>query len=228
MSEFVRAFLLIFIAEMGDKTQLIAMSFATKYSIKDVLKGVILGVTLNHGLAIILGSCISQYVAIEHIQLGAGLLFLVFGILGLLDDKEEEEELRQGFGPVCTVAIAFFIGEFGDKTQLAAMALGAESSRPILILMGTVLGMLGTSSLGMLVGSKMGEKISATTLKIIASIAFIFCGSLKLYSWLPAAYSKPLYIIIYLALIVIIELGLIIRLLHSEKAVNLNPGTNVK
>lgn len=226
MSQLIKAFLLIFIAEMGDKTQLIAMSFATKYSIKDVLKGVFLGVTLNHGLAIILGSCISQYVSIEFIQLVAGLLFLVFGILTLLDDKEKEEELRQGFGPVCTVATAFFIGEFGDKTQLAAMALGAESSRPILILIGTVLGMLGISSIGMLAGSKMGKKLSATTLKIIASIAFIFCGSLKLYGWLPVDYSKPLYVILYLALILIIELGLIIRLIHNKKSVSLNPGTN--
>lgn len=223
MVELIRAFLLIFIAEMGDKTQIIAMTFATQYKVKEVLTGVFLGVFLNHGLAIILGRYISKLIPINYIQIMAGLMFVIFGIMSLRDEDVEDEEHKRNFGPVFTVALAFFIGELGDKTQLTAMTLAAEGNYPFLILIGTTLGMIGTSGIGILIGSKIGEKIPDTFIKIVSSLVFVFFGTLKLYNWVPQELLKTSYIISYFVLIIIIEIILVRRLIFIRKYIKPSP-----
>lgn len=150
IKELIRAFLLIFAAEMGDKTQIIAMTFATQYLVREVLMGVTLGVFLNHGIAILLGSFISKVMPMNVIQIIAGFLFIIFGINALKIDEDEDVESKKEISPIITVALAFFIGELGDKTQLTAMTLAAEANYPFFILIGTTLGMIATSSLGIL------------------------------------------------------------------------------
>lgn len=220
IKELIRAFLLIFIAEMGDKTQIIAMTFATQYKIKEVLMGVFLGVFLNHGLAIILGSYISKIVPMDYIQIIAGFMFVVFGILALKDEEIEDKNHKRNFGPIFTVALAFFVGELGDKTQLTAMTLAAEGSYPFFILLGTTLGMLGTSGIGIFIGSKIGEKIPDVFIKFVSSLVFIFFGTIKLYNWLPKDFLKTSYIIIYFAIILLIEIVFIKKYREKTKRWN--------
>ena len=133
VNEFIKAFLLIFVAEIGDKTQLLAMTFATRYSTVKVLTGIFIGSILNHGLAIILGTYLSGLFTMNKIHIIAGFAFIIFGIWALRcdDDKDGEKSLKNKLGPVMTVSLAFFIGELGDKTQLTAMTLGAEGAFPI-------------------------------------------------------------------------------------------------
>lgn len=223
MVEFIKAFLLIFITEMGDKTQIIAMTFASQYKIKDVLTGVVLGVILNHGLAIVLGNYISKIFPVSLIQILGGLLFVCFGILSLKDENMDKEEENKKFNPIFAVALAFFIGEFGDKTQLTAMTLGAEGQYPLLILMGTTLGMIGTSSIGILIGSKIEDKLPDMPLKILVSIIFVLTGSIKLYKWLPYEALQPLYILAYTLGIFFIEIILIRRLIYIRKYIKYSP-----
>lgn len=203
LQELIKAFLLIFAAEMGDKTQILAMTFATRYKVKEVLLGVMIGAALNHGIAIILGVYLSTLIPMNTVQLIAAAAFIGFGLWTLKkDDDEDEEETKNNYGPVITVAMAFFIGELGDKTQLAAMTLGTSAKYPVFILMGTVLGMIATSGMGIYLGSKLGEKIPEHVIKFASAGIFIFFGVLKLFGTVPHAYITPLNIIIFFVLLV--------------------------
>lgn len=183
MSDLLQAFALIFIAEMGDKTQIMAMAFATQYKVKDILIGVAIGAFLNHGLAILLGSMLTQFIPIEALQLVAGVLFIAFGLLSLSIAEEDEEEVTgKKFGAIFTVALAFFLGELGDKTQLTALTLSTQSTFPALTLAGTVLGMVVVSSFGIFIGSKLGDKIPEHMIRISAFVIFMFFGLSKIFT----------------------------------------------
>jgi len=204
-NELVKAFLFIFIAEMGDKTQILAMTFATKFKVQKVLLGVLIGSALNHGLAIAFGAYLSNLIPINTIQMIAGISFIFFGLWSLKkEDDEEEKETSKKFGPVLTVALAFFIGELGDKTQLTAMTLATGGQFPIFILFGTVLGMIATSGIGIFVGSKVGEKIPELAITLISSGVFLFFGILKLFQTVPKEYLTSLNIVIFFTILVFI------------------------
>lgn len=219
IEELLRAFFFIFAAEMGDKTQILAMTFATQYKVRKVLLGVLIGSALNHGIAIALGSYLSSVIPLDKIQLVAGIMFVVFGLWTLrTDDEEEKKDNKKSFGPVLTVAIAFFVGELGDKTQLTAMTLGTDASYPIFILFGTVLGMLATSGLGIFVGSIIGEKVPELAIKIVSSIVFLFFGTLKLFQTVPSKFITGLNIIIYFILLAVLVYLLLKPNLKARKA----------
>lgn len=189
-NEFIKAFFFIFVAEMGDKTQILAMTFATQYSTAKVLIGVLIGSLLNHGLAIALGSYLSNFFPISRMQIIAGFAFIGFGLWALRhdDDADEDNNKKNKLGPVVTVSLAFFVGELGDKTQLAAMTLAAEAIYPAIILLGTVVGMIITSGVGIFIGRKIGKKIPEIAIKLISSSVFIFFGILKLIQSAPTEY----------------------------------------
>ncbi len=217
LKEMLRAFALIFAAEMGDKTQIIAMTFATQYSVKEVILGVILGVLCNHGIAIVMGSFLSKVVPMNLIQLIAGIMFVFFGIMALRDSDTEEIDNNKGMNPVLTVALAFFIGELGDKTQLTAMTLSSEGNFQLFILIGTTLGMVATSAMGIFIGSKIGDKVPDIAVKIVSSIVFIFFGTLKLFNTVSKEYITLINLLLYFIVILAIELYLIDHLIRKRK-----------
>lgn len=178
MKLFFETFLLIFVAEMGDKSQLLSLAFASKYKMSVVLKGVFLGIVLNHGLAIGFSSILSNYIDLDVIRFLASIVFLVFGVGSLLMDFDEEDDdsAVSKYGPVITIASTFFIGELGDKTQILAMTMGAMSDQKLLILFATVSSMVLVSMIGILVGRGLNKKLPERTLKVIASFLFLFFG----------------------------------------------------
>lgn len=180
ISTYIKALTLIFLAEMGDKTQLMAMSFATKYKVRNILIGIGIGAFLNHGLAILLGSFLQKVIPFDIIYLVAGFVFILFGLLSLQIDEEALEEKKTSHGPIIAVSIAFFIGELGDKTQLTALALSTSQPFPLIILLGTVSGMVLTGLLGIWVGIKLGSKVPELQLKIGAASIFMFFGVEKI------------------------------------------------
>lgn len=218
LEELARAFFLIFAAEMGDKTQIMAMTFATQYKKTEVLTGVFLGVILNHGIAIVLGRYLSKIIPLSYLQIIAGVMFVIFGLLALTDEDDGEEKDKKHFSPVLTVAIAFFLGELGDKTQLTALTLSTEGNYPIFILLGTTLGMVVVSGLGIIVGSKVGEKIPEISVKIVSSIVFLFFGTHKLINTIPQEYLTVLNIILFFVVVGSIEFYLLKQLLYRHKA----------
>lgn len=183
LQDFFKALSLIFFAEMGDKTQILAMAFATRFMVKDIVLGVALGAGLNHMIAIILGTILSKFISIDFLQIAAGIVFVTFALLSLsCDGDDEDEENKKQLSPILTVAFAFFMGELGDKTQISALTLSLDSNFPLFILLGTTSGMVLTSLLGIFVGNKIGEKIPEFQLKIVAFIIFLIFGIQKISS----------------------------------------------
>lgn len=169
----------VVIAEMGDKTQLLAMAFALKYKWWKVMIGVFGATIINHGLAVALGSILgrieSTHVIIQAI---ASISFIIFGLWTLKGDKLGDETKKASrFGPIITVAIAFFLAEMGDKTQLATIALAAKySASPFAILMGTTTGMVLADGFGIIVGVVLCKKIPERIVKIGAAVIFMIFG----------------------------------------------------
>ena len=174
----------VVLAEMGDKTQLLAMAFATKYQASKVLIGVFLATILNHALAVAAGYYITQFESAQiWIQAIASLAFIFFGLWTIRGDKLEGEENRiTKFGPIITVAIAFFIAEMGDKTQLATIALATKfPDAPIGILVGTTTGMLIADGIGIIFGIVLAKKIPEKRIKFVSACAFMIFGFIGSY-----------------------------------------------
>ncbi len=151
-----------------------------------------LGSLLNHGLAVALGAYVSHVVPLELIRLIAACGFLAFGLWTLANGGEEDSIHTPSQGhPVLVVALAFFIGELGDKTQLSAIALSSNAVYHWAILAGTVTGMILTSLVGIFVGIKLGEKVPEATLKLISGLVFIGFGVIGLWRAAPQQYLTP-------------------------------------
>lgn len=215
IQEWLRAFILIFIAEMGDKTQILAMAFATKFPVGKVLLGIFLGSLFNHGLAVILGSYISGFLHVNTIQIIAGFAFVGFALWTLKpeEDDEQDKQKKSKFGPVLTVALAFFVGELGDKTQLTAITLATDSMYPLFTLAGTVSGMIVTGGIGIIIGKKLGDKIPEVAIKLIAASVFMFFGITKLYQTIPSQYLTSLNIGVFIGVISIVVFILVRKII---------------
>ena len=150
-------------------------------------------------------------------------MFVIFVILALREEAVEDRRNKKTFGPIITVALAFFIGELADKTQLTAMTLSAEGNYPFCILIGTTLGMIGTSGIGIYIGSKIGKKIPDIFIKIISSIIFIFFGTLKLYVGIPKEFLNLFYSIIYFVIIISMQIILTRRLFLARRQTKSSP-----
>jgi len=216
--EMIRAFLLIFIAEMGDKTQILAMAFATRFPVRKVLLGIGIGSFLNHGLAVILGSYLSRLVPLNTIQMIAGAAFVGFALWTLKPESDEEEkETRMQFGPVLTVAFAFFLGELGDKTQLTAITLATDAKFPLMILAGTVSGMIATGALGIIIGKKLGEKIPELGIKLLAASIFMFFGLQKLFQTVPTLLLQMEIVVPFICTLGLIVFWMIYTLIRRKR-----------
>lgn len=180
LREFIEAFALVFAAEIGDKTQLMLMTLSAKYSLLQMLLGILLGVFLNHGAAVYLGCFLSNIINENLLQMFAGLMFIIFGIITIVFDDENEKDRNFKFGPVVTTALTFFLGEIGDKTQLTAMTLAMEGNYPLLILAGSVAGMLSIGFVGIIIGTSLTKHIPSYIIKIISGLVFITFGLMRL------------------------------------------------
>jgi putative Ca2+/H+ antiporter (TMEM165/GDT1 family) len=180
----------VVLAEMGDKTQLLAMAFAAKYKASKVMMGVFIATVLNHALAVAVGNFITRFQSAQiWIQGIASLSFIFFGLWTIRGDKLEGEENRATkFGAVMTVAIAFFLAEMGDKTQLATIALATKfPTSPVGILVGTTTGMLIADGVGILIGVVLCKRIPEKTVKLVSAGIFILFG---LIGCVQVAYDK--------------------------------------
>ncbi len=220
IQQMVSAFLLIFLAEMGDKTQILAMAFATQFPMAKVMLGIGIGAFLNHGAAVALGSYLSRLVPINTIQMIAGAAFIGFALWTLKPDDgkgAEEKEARRQLGPVTTVALAFFLGELGDKTQLTAITLAADAAYPLMVLIGTVSGMVATGALGIIVGKKLGERIPEIAVKLAAASIFMFFGLQKLSDTVPVQYLNASIVLPFLSLLALLVFWMVYSLIQRQR-----------
>lgn len=176
---FSTAFIMVVLAEMGDKTQLLAMAFATKYPWKKVMLGVLFATLLNHFVAIAAGIYLNTLVPQHIVEIVASVAFIIFGLWILKDDELGDEAEKSRFSIFWTVAIAFFLAEMGDKTQLATVALSAQIGTDLLIiLIGTTVGMLVADGIGIALGAALHKYVPDRVIKKIASGIFILFGVL--------------------------------------------------
>lgn len=209
------------LAEMGDKTQLLAMAFATKFKPFKVMVGVFIATILNHGLAVALGSFVARYESINlWIQIIASLSFIFFGLWTIKGDKLEGEYKRSSrFGAVATVAVAFFIAELGDKTQLATIALSAKYAQsPLFVLLGTTTGMLIADGFGIVVGIVLCKKIPEKTVKLISAAAFVLFGFIGSFQVMHNTFKLEIWLIaLILTAIAVVTFFIAYKLIKSNE-----------
>ena len=171
------------LAEMGDKTQLLAFILAARFKKPvPIILGILLATLVNHGLAGALGAWITSVVSPDVMRWVLGLSFIAMAIWTLIPDKIEEEEtqIAQKLGVFGATLVTFFLAEMGDKTQIATVALAAHYGAPLLVIIGTTLGMLIADVPAVFVGSKFADKIPMKLVHSIAAGIFAIMGVLTL------------------------------------------------
>jgi putative Ca2+/H+ antiporter (TMEM165/GDT1 family) len=185
LTAFITALSFVVLAEMGDKTQLLGMAFATRYPWPTVMWGVFLATLLNHLFAVLVGNYITLFIPLQYVQIAAAASFIIFGLWTIHGDELNGEDKKTHRSPFWTVAIAFFLAEMGDKTQLATIALAAQFNAIVPVWLGTTGGMMIANAIGILIGVVLGKKIPERLVKWVAAIIFIFFGVFGLYEYLP-------------------------------------------
>jgi putative Ca2+/H+ antiporter (TMEM165/GDT1 family) len=177
MESVINSFILVFISEMGDKTQLLALMLLARYKKPwTILVGIFIATLLNHALASYAGAWVTQYVPANTLKWVLATLFIGFGFWLLVPDKAEDIKQENKWGALLTTIITFFFAEMGDKTQLATVALGAKYAAPGLVTWGSTLGMLASNGLTLLLGNKIMKRISMLWIHRLASALFILFG----------------------------------------------------
>ena len=178
MVAFWQSFLLILVAEMGDKTQLVALAFSTRFGPLIVLGGVTVATLLVHLLSVAIGEVLGLAIPSFWIAIVAGIAFICFGVWTLRGDTLDDEETSrlQRFGPFLTVGITFLLAELGDKSMLATVTLAAQHQDAVPVWLGSTLGMVAADAVAIVVGTLMGKRLPAGAIKYGAAAIFIVTG----------------------------------------------------
>jgi Ca2+/H+ antiporter, TMEM165/GDT1 family len=167
------------LAEMGDKTQLLAFLLAARFRKPvPIIAGILVATLLNHGLAGAVGAWITQLLSPLALRWSIGLLFLGMAIWTLIPDKIEDEESRAvgRLGVFGATFVTFFLAEMGDKTQIATIAMAAQFSSALLVVAGTTLGMLIADVPAVFLGERFANRIPMRLVHGIAALIFVALG----------------------------------------------------
>jgi Ca2+/H+ antiporter, TMEM165/GDT1 family len=167
------------LAEVGDKTQLLAFILAARFKKPlPIIAGILCATLVNHGLAGALGAWITANVSAQVLRWVLGLSFIGMAVWTLIPDKIEDEETRvaKRLGVFGATLVTFFFAEMGDKTQIATVALAAHYASPVLVVIGTTLGMLIADVPAVFVGDKLAAKIPMKLVHAVAAAIFALLG----------------------------------------------------
>lgn len=173
---------IVALAEIGDKTQLLAFLLAAKFRKPiPIVLGILVATLANHGLAGGLGVWLTSLISPESLRWVLGLSFLAMAIWMLIPDKLEEEETKLvSLGVFGTTLIAFFLAEMGDKTQIATVALAANYSALVMVIVGTTLGMMIANVPAVYFGDRVAQRMPIRLVHGIAAGVFALLGALTL------------------------------------------------
>lgn len=184
MSAFLLSLAVIFVAELGDKSQLMAMTFATRYRFWTVIGAITAATALVHLFSVGLGNFVGLALPTAPINVLAGIAFVGFGLWTLrgdeLTDDEQAKAERSSRSAFLAVAVAFFLAELGDKTMLATVTL-ATNNDWFGIWVGSTVGMVAADALAIGVGALLGKALPAQAIKIGAAVLFFLFGALLLF-----------------------------------------------
>lgn len=189
------AFTLVFISELGDKTQILVLSFSSKLRTTTILLGVALGSLLSHGIAIAFGSFLGN---IENdsihflLELITYISFLIFGFFTLLSNKNENSNNNSSaikninklkLNYIFIIALSIAIGELGDKTFLASIGLGIQyPAQKILLIIGAILGMVLSDLIAIILGKFLSKKLPENILEKFSGILFLIFGFIGIFN----------------------------------------------
>ncbi|MBX3649356.1 MAG: TMEM165/GDT1 family protein [Rhodocyclaceae bacterium] len=169
---------IVALAEIGDKTQLLAFILAAKFRKPvPIIFGILIATIANHAFAGALGSWITSILGPETLRWILGVSFIAMAIWTLIPDKFNENEAKQTrYGVFITTLVAFFLAEMGDKTQVATVALAAQYQAFISVVAGTTLGMMIANVPAVLAGDKIANKMPVRLVHAIAAAIFALLG----------------------------------------------------
>ena len=210
---FIKVLFTQFIAEMGDKTQLMLVAMTSKFKLKDILLGTGVAILVLNGLAVLAGGLVSTVVPTWLIRLIAGAAFLFFAATTLKGDDDEEENVKDRkikFAPL-SVFCTFFVAELGDKTQLTAITFGANEglSAAVVVWLACSLGLFAADVIGLLIGYLLKSKAPEGILNTVAFFIFSIFGILTLrqgFGLLLGAESArilPLTVVVTVAFVIV-------------------------
>ncbi|MCX6533590.1 MAG: TMEM165/GDT1 family protein [Actinobacteria bacterium] len=183
-SAFFLSFGIIFVAELGDKSQLMAMAFAARYKALPVLLGISIATAVTHALSVGLGSVVGDQMPTASISIVAGVAFLGFAGWTLrgdtLNDDEVQAAQKNTRNAVVAASVAFFLAELGDKTMLATITLATDHDA-FGTWVGSTLGMVSADALAILVGYHLGSRLPERTIRIGAAVLFLIFGLILIF-----------------------------------------------
>ena len=174
------SFAVIFVAEMGDKSQLMALTFATRYRAVPILIGITIATASVHAVSVLLGVVLAVSLPTHVLNVAAGVAFLGFAawtIRGdrLSDDEAAKVERQSNRSAIAAASGAFFLAELGDKTMLATITL-ASTDNPWWVWLGSTIGMVAADALAILVGRLLGKRLPERAITIFAAVMFVLFG----------------------------------------------------
>lgn len=179
MHEIITSFITIVLAELGDKTQLLALILAARFKKPiPIILGITLATTCNHVFASYVGLWLTYLISPQALHWGLGFLFIAMAIWMCIPDKMDDSELKvvKDLGIFITTFMTFFLAEMGDKTQIATIALAAHYKHPLLVTIGTTLGMLVADIPAVLIGNAFSQYIPIKLTRIVGALIFIVLG----------------------------------------------------
>lgn len=179
MNAFILSFGVVFLAELGDKSQLMALAFAARYRALSVLVAVSVATLLVHLGSVLIGRVFAIALPTNVILVVAGLAFFGFAAWTIrgdeLGDAEEDRARRTGRWALVTIGTAFFLAELGDKTMLATIAL-ATTQEPVGTWLGSTAGMVAADAIAIAIGALLGTRLPERAIKVFAAIGFVVFG----------------------------------------------------
>jgi Ca2+/H+ antiporter, TMEM165/GDT1 family len=176
---FLISFGIIFVAELGDKSQLMAMTFAARYRAITILLAITAATALVHLFSVLLGAAVGVALPTAALSVVAGVMFLLFAAWTLRGDELGDDDVARGNqrnrSVFFTVALAFFLAELGDKTMLATITLATDHGL-FGTWLGSTLGMVAADALAIVVGQQLGARLPERVVKIGAAVIFIVFG----------------------------------------------------
>lgn len=179
MEAFLASFGFIAVAEMGDKSQLVALAFATKYRAWQVLAGITTATLVIHAGSVVIGRVAGESLSENSIAIAAGIAFIIFGIWTLRGDAIEDDDTKTRglLGPFMIVTVAFFLAELGDKTMFATITVATRYDGFWGTWLGSTAGMVVADGVAIVAGLVIGSKLPERPIKLISSAIFLVFGT---------------------------------------------------
>jgi putative Ca2+/H+ antiporter (TMEM165/GDT1 family) len=208
LSALLLSFAVIFVAELGDKSQLMAMTFALRYKWYVVIGGITVATTVVHLVSVAVGHFLGVSIPTEAISIVGGLAFVVFGLWTLrgdsLSDDEGAKASRVTKSAFLAIASAFFLAELGDKTMLATVTLAADNDW-VGVWIGSTVGMVAADALAIVLGAVLGKHLPERIIQYGAAILFFVFGAVLFFEGLMPGTSAP-----YVAAAVVVAISALV------------------